>query len=106
MRAAPASRRGRCAKVATKPEEDLPAGWPEPGGGGFDAPTALSVFRGGGVLGVPGPLSALGGGGDLGMRRPFGSGGGLPCPRRRRGSSGANGASPFGASEGDASAKS
>ena len=27
------------------------------------------------------------------MRRPFGSGRGLPCPRRRRGSSGANGAS-------------
>src|ERR1700736_6074361 len=79
MRAAPARRRGRWAKVATYPVEAL---------------------TGGGALGVPAALLALGGGGDLGMRRPLGSRGGLPCPRRPRGSSGANGASPFDARQG------
>src|ERR1700720_1985535 len=68
MRAAPARRRGRCAKVAKKPAEDLRAGCPEPGGSGFDVPTALSVLAGGGALGVPAALSALGGEGGLGMR--------------------------------------
>jgi hypothetical protein len=54
MSAAPARRRGRCAKVATYPT------------------AGLSVLGGAGDLDVPAALSALGGGGDLGMRKPFG----------------------------------
>src|SRR5258708_28104483 len=73
MMAAPARRRGRCANVPRMP---------------------TGALTGGGALGVPAALLILGGG-DLGMRRTLGSRGGLPCPRRPRGSSGANGARRF-----------
>src|SRR3984885_14191850 len=90
MRAARARRRGLCANVAKYPTGALTVG--------------ASFLGGGGALGAPAPLSALGGGGGLGMRRPFGSRGGLPCPRRRQGSSGANGAALFDARQGPARA--